>query len=157
MAQKFNRPAPLHRIEPEVQLQRRIARQEETRQAGRHRSVGERRDECIRKLCAVGSAGALPSRSVALDERDAMAFALQEVGRSQADHAGADDTDVHRTSLEANPQKETRGKKRARLIALNLAAGRNYFAGSVLVTVRLTVPSALMCDRQLSCRHWARS
>jgi hypothetical protein len=73
-----------------------------------------------------------------------MALALQKVSRSQADHSGTDDTDVHRASLEKRIwRRENRVKKSAMKIALNLAARENYFAGGVLVTVRLTVPSAL--------------
>ncbi len=93
--QELQQPAPLRPIRLRTQCQRRGAGKQVVRPLAPDRGIGQRRHVRIAELGAVAEAGAAAGVRQRIHQRDSMAGFQQPPGRGHADHAGAQDTDMH--------------------------------------------------------------
>ena len=112
--QETQGPAPLRRIGPQAQAQRHVAPRQPARQLAQHRRIGQRRDEAVAQLRAIGLAGADAGLRGLVQHGDVMAVGQQRARRGQADDASADDDDVHRTATAERAAASARASRRRR-------------------------------------------
>ena len=98
-AQELQPPQPLAHVGTDAEQQRRIFPPQPLQHLQRRARVGPGLGMADRDLAAVGKAGLRRGRGLAVDDADVVALLAQEVGRGDAEQAGAEDDDFHGNML----------------------------------------------------------
>jgi hypothetical protein len=94
-AQELQAPQPLAHVGADAEQQRRVFLPEPLQHLQRRARVGPGFGMADRDLPAVGEAGLRGRRGLAVDDGDVVALLAQEIGRGDAEQAGAENEDVH--------------------------------------------------------------
>ena len=95
VTQKGQAPQPLAHVGADAEQQGRILLAQPLQHLERRAGVGPGLGVAHRDLAAVGKAGLGAGRALAVDDRDLMAKLLQEISRSHAEQAGAQNDYAH--------------------------------------------------------------